>query len=107
MSATVHVDDIGTVFKATIKDEDGVVVDVSGASTMGLVFNQPDGTPVYKTAVHATDGTDGVIQYTTVAGDIDQAGNWRVQGYVAIATSEFHSDVHAFRVHSNLPLPPT
>lgn len=105
MSATIHVDDIGTVFKATIKDEDGVVVDVSAASTMELVYRKPDGTAVVQTAVHTTDGTDGVIQYTTVDGDMDTEGEWRVQGFVVIATSEFHSDVHRFRVYPNLARP--
>lgn len=105
MSATIHVDDIGTVFKATILDEDSVVVDVSGATTMELVFRKPDGTAVVQTAVHTTDGEDGVIQYTTIADDIDSDGEWRVQGYVKISTSEFHSDVHRFRVYPNLERP--
>jgi hypothetical protein len=99
------VDDIGTVFKATIKDEDGVVVDVSGAGTLELVFRKPDGTAVVKTAVFTTDGEDGVIQYITIADDMDTEGEWRVQGYVKIATSEFHSDVHRFRVYPNLSRP--
>lgn len=105
MSAEIHVGDVGTVFQATIKDEAGAVVDVSTASTLELVFNKPDETPVVKTAVHVSDGVDGQIKYISIAADIDQAGSWRVQGYAEIGTAVFHSDVHVFKVHPNLPRP--
>lgn len=105
MSAQIHVDDVGTVFKATIKDEDGAIVNVSTASTKEMVFHKPDGTPVVKTAVFATDGTDGVIKYVTVTDDTDQDGDWQVQGYVVIGTAIFHSDIHVFKVFPNLSRP--
>lgn len=106
MTAEIHVDDIGTRFEATIKDETGAVVDVSAAVTLEMVFSKPDETAVVKTALKLTDGTDGVIYYDTIDGDTDQAGSWRVQGYAALdADHVYHSDIHVFRVYPNLPRP--
>ena len=34
MSEQIHLNDIGTQFKVTVKDEDSVVVDLSSASTL-------------------------------------------------------------------------
>lgn len=99
MSAQVHVGDIGTVFEATIKDQDGAVVDVSTAAVRQLLFKKPDGTVVPKTATLVTSGVDGKVKYVTgVAGDIDQPGEWFLEGYVEIGSGKWHSDVLAFTV---------
>lgn len=106
MTAEIHVNDIGTRFQATIKDETVAVVDVSSATTLEMVFNKPDGTPVVKTAELLAGGTDGVIYYDTIASDLDQTDSWRVQGYAALdADHIYHSDIHVFRVYPNLPRP--
>ena len=41
MASEIHVDDVGTKFLATIKD-DGVVVDISTASSITMKFRKPD-----------------------------------------------------------------
>jgi hypothetical protein len=76
--------DIGTIFRKTIKDQDGVVVNISTATTKELIFTKPDGTQLTKTAVYTTDGTDGKIQYVAVAGDLDLEGKWGYHGHVII-----------------------
>jgi hypothetical protein len=98
----IHKDDIGVVFEFTVKDQDGVVVDVSGASTKTFIFDKPDGTNVNKTASFGTDGTDGILTYTTVSGDLDQIGIWHHQAHVVIPSGDFHSDITEFRVYPNL-----
>ena len=50
MATYVHNADIGTIFELTITDEDGVVIDVSTASTKYIYFQKPDGTKVKETA---------------------------------------------------------
>ena len=102
MTGEVHVDDVGTVFQVTIKDEDEVVVDVSNALTKTIYFRKPNGTLLTKTASFVTDGTDGQIKYTTESGDIDAAGNWSLQSFVDFGTTEFYSDIHKFTVYNNL-----
>ena len=94
--------DIGTVFRGTIKDQDNAVVDVSGATTKTIILLKPDGTSISKAASFYTDGTDGILKYTTVDGDISMCGKWRIQWYVVIATGEWRTNTITFKVYDNL-----
>ena len=66
---TVRKDDIGTVFEVTVKDN-GIVVDVSSVSVKQIKFLKPDGTIDTQTAAFKTNGTDGIIIYTAISGDL-------------------------------------
>ena len=96
----IHVNDIGTQFKLTILDG-GTALDVSTA-TKKINFRKPDGTCLEKTASNFTDGTDGIIYYTTESGDLDVVGTWKMQAFVDFGATEFYSDVHSFKVHKNI-----
>jgi hypothetical protein len=99
----IHVGDVGTVITLTIYEDDGTtVVDVSSATTKTIYFKSPSGTKKNATASFTTDGKDGKIYYTTVAGFIDTAGVWEVQGYVEIGTAKYYSTKGRFQVHGNL-----
>lgn len=109
-SGEARVGDVGTIFRATIKD-DGVVVDVSTATTKQLIFRKADGTVVAKDATFTTDGTDGKIEYATeaavvgppaVAAFLSVAGQWAYQGYIVSAAGSWKSDIEQFVVHANL-----
>lgn len=102
MAAEIHVDDVGTSFEATVKDEESEIVDVSSADEKVLKFQKPDKTVVEKTASLVTDGTDGKIKYVSEEDFLDLPGLWSVQGYVVLGGGQFHSDIHKFRVHRNL-----
>lgn len=94
---TIKVGDIGTVFRLTIIDcSTQAVVDLSSQSAMVFNFKKPDGTIVQKTPVFTTDGTDGQVEYTTVSGDIDQAGQWFLQGNVTITAGQFSTGIVPF-----------
>ena len=97
----IYVNDIGTIFRATIKDG-GVEKDISSATVMQIIFRDPDGVETTKTAVFTTDGSDGKIQYTTVSGDLDLAGKWVLQGYVETPAGKWHSSWYPFLVNENL-----
>lgn len=99
----VHVGDIGTVFRLTIYD-DTTLANLSGATTKQILFSKPSGMLLTKTAVFTTDGTDGKIQYVTVAGDLDEAGQWTIQGYLVLSTWTGHTDKHHLSVYANVPL---
>jgi hypothetical protein len=101
MASEIHVNDIGTRFLATIKD-DGVVVDVSNASVINMIFKKPDDQVVYKSASLLTDGVDGKIYYDTVAGDLDEAGQYKLQGRVSLPSGTYFTDIYTFQVHCNL-----
>jgi len=94
----IHVNDVGTQFVVTIVDCDDVAVDISAFTPLQITFAKPDGTTVVQTASFYTDGTDGKIYYTTIAGDIDTAGTWQLQGLVG----GFYSSIGSFTVNRNL-----
>ena len=102
MSANeVHKDDIGTVFEVALMDGSSIV-NVSAATTKEIIFEKPDGSTLTKTAEFVTSGSDGKIDYTTVAGDLDTIGRWKIQAYVVLAAGSWKSDVAEFSVHDNL-----
>ena len=102
VTTEIHVGDIGTIFEITVKDG-AAIVNVSSATTKELFFLKPDGTKVTKPLVFKTDGTDGILRYTTtVATDLDKDGTWTLQVHVVISTGEWRSSTPAFTVHKNL-----
>ncbi len=101
----IHGSDIGSVIIATISSA-GVVANVSDASDSGtkeLVFRDPSENLLTKNAVFTTNGTDGKIQYTSVAGDFDEAGRWRIQAHISDADEDYFANVGEFTVLGNLP----
>jgi len=100
-SEEIHKNDVGTVFELTVKDGSSTV-NLSSATKKQIIFSKPDATTSTKTASFKTDGTDGILSYVTVAGDLDQSGDWQVQAYVEITSGKWHSDVATFTVYDNL-----
>lgn len=101
MASEIHVDDIGTKFSITIKDGD-TAVDISNATSIVLTFKKPDDELIYRSGVFTTDGTDGGVYYDVVAGDLDEAGYYKLQGVVSSPSGVFHTNIHSFQVHCNL-----
>lgn len=93
--------DVGTVFRGTFK-EDGTAFSISGATTKDIIFEKPDGTTVTKAGSFFTDGSDGVLQYASIANDLNIGGKWRLQGYIVTPQGSWHSDVVNFKVYDNL-----
>ncbi len=100
--AEVHVDDVGTRFKLTLEDGDGTAVNIATATVKEFVFRRPDGTTLEVDASFFTDGSDGILYYDTVDGDINMAGQWKVQAYVLMTGFGGHSEERVFQVHKNL-----
>ena len=93
----IHKEDIGTLFKLTIVDQDGVIVDVSSDPSPEIKFKV--GSQVLtRVAKFTTDGTDGVIEYTTVSGDLNVKGNWTMQGHIILTSGEWHTTKVNFKV---------
>lgn len=101
MSSQIHVNDVGTTLIGTVLDS-GVAVDISSASSIQMLIKKPDQTTLTKTASFNSDGTDGKMKYVTVSGDIDQAGNYKIQGKVVLGTATYFSSVSTFKVYCNL-----
>jgi BppU N-terminal domain len=99
----IRIGDKNTVIECTVKDQTGAVVGLVTTTSKQFIFRKPDGTAVVKNAEFTTDGSDGKIRYLTLATDLDIAGDWQLQVYVAWTTQEWRSDIQNFIVHPNLP----
>lgn len=105
MTAQIRVGDIGTVIRLTFKDENNAPLNISAQTTLEFYFQKPDRTVVVKNASVETDGSDGSAIYTLVQDDIDQDGNWKIEGKVALPTGTWKTDIHIFPVGEVLPEP--
>ena len=98
----IHEGDIGTVFEFLVKDGDEVR-DLSAATKVELKLGKPSGASVTKALAFKTDGTDGLVQWTTAqASDLDEHGNWQAQVICTFAGGLWHSDIVPFKVYRNL-----
>jgi hypothetical protein len=98
----IHVDDLGTKFVVTVKDG-ATVINVSAATTKEIIFKKPSGTKLTTTASFETDGSDGVLIYTTTGTELDEAGTYKIQAHVVLsAGNDFHSDISTFKVYRNI-----
>ena len=71
-------DSFGTTIALTVV-QDTVAQDISSYTAIAFIFRSPSGVSTSKVGAFTTDGTDGVVEYTLIAGDIDVEGVWRVQ----------------------------
>jgi hypothetical protein len=101
MASEIHYGDIGVNFNITVMNGDAVL-NVSNANSISIIFQKPDSSDLTKTASLVTNGTDGKIKYTTVAGDLDQIGTWQIQARVDFGASVFSTDVQKFKVYRNI-----
>lgn len=98
----IHQNDIGVAFRATVT-ENSVAVDISTATTLQLIFQKPGGTSSTKTASFYTDGVDGIMQYISESGFLNESGKWRMQGYIYLSSSGvYHTETESFKVKANL-----
>jgi hypothetical protein len=101
MASEIHMNDIGTQFILTIKDQDGNIVDLSTCLSKSVIFQKPDLSSHTKAATFVTNGSDGKIYYTATSGDIEQDGFWRIQGRVEFATGIWSTNTTQFIVYPN------
>ena len=101
MASEIHYGDIGVNFNITVMNYT-VPLDVSNADDIYIIFQKPDSSDLTKTAALTTNGTDGKIKYTTVAGDLDQIGTWQIQARVDFGASVFSTDIQKFKVYRNI-----
>jgi len=104
MASEIHKDDVGTRFLITVKD-DGSLVNisgVSGGSVHQVSFRKPSDSIIERNATLQDYGISGVMYYDTVAGDLDEAGVYKLQAKVIIPSGTYYTDLYTFKVHSNI-----
>jgi len=93
---------IGLIFKFTVI-EDGATVNISTATIKNFVFRRPvSDTDLSVPASFFTDGKDGILQYVTVSGDLNETGLWTAQAYLEMGGFKGFTDTTSFIVESNL-----
>jgi hypothetical protein len=102
MIEEIHENDAGTLFTVPLSDA-GQAVDLSAAITKEIIFLKPTGETLVKDAEFVTDGSDSLLKYISVLGDLVPSGAWRIQAHVALPSGEWHSNVRDFTVYRNLP----
>ena len=102
LQKTVAKDAIGVAFQYTIM-ENGAAINISSATIKRFVFRKPvSDTDLTENATFYTDGKDGILQYTTISGDLNEAGLWTVQAYLSVGGFSGYTDTGTFIVESNL-----
>lgn len=101
----LHVGDYGIDLVLVIRDRKSKIVDISSATEMKFLFQRPSGSTFYTIANLYTDGKDGKIKYQLQPDDLDESGEWKLQGVITSGTSsELHADIEKFNVGDNITL---
>lgn len=98
---SLHVNDYGTAFRLTIKDQDDNVVNLSSGSGT-ITFYKPDKTTFTRSLTMPNGGSDGLVSYTTQSGEMNQVGIWSLSAYIMIPSGNYSTNVPEFRVLANL-----
>ena len=99
--ADIFVGDAGTVIDITVK-ENGVAKDISNATTKEFRLRRPDGSVLKKTVAFKTDGTNGILTYTSIATDFNERAGYTWQVFYITPSGSWHTTRVKFNVEWNL-----
>lgn len=97
-----QINNAGIEFVVKFLDQNEQPLDISGATSISIAFQEPDGTQNTVTAQYVTNGIDGEIYYVTNNTDIDEVGLWFVQGQVTVGGSVLTTALGQFEANENL-----
>lgn len=101
----LFVGSVGVELVVQFIDCDGPIkLATEGLNVLEIRIQNPAGATTSHVAAYVTDGEDGKIRYITVAGDLDVAGNWKIQGFASNAgpAKLIPSDIGKFVVEQTL-----
>lgn len=105
MSLThIHENDLGTEFIVQVVDAvTENAIDLTGYTTLEIIFELPDGTTATKTAVEE-DLATGKIKWVSTAAFLTPSGVWKLQGHVAHSGNgtDHKTEVVPFKVYANI-----
>lgn len=93
---------VGILLVFTVLDENGAIMDVSLSTSIELIFRKSDDEVITRVGTFHTDGTDGLVDYHTVAGDLTVSGEWLVQAKITTNSHVLFSRKKEFTVLSNI-----
>ena len=94
-------DDIGNILVLTVLEDD-VAKDLSAATVKEYFIKKPNEIVSKVTAAFNTDGIDGKLTYTFIAGDLDIIGQYEVQIAITSPTWTGKSSSYHFLVRDTL-----
>ncbi len=98
VSAEIHLNDVGTIFKIKVLNQAGVIVPVIG-DIVEIKFKKPDYTTQ---TVNPLINIEGVLSFTSTVGFLDKIGTWKMQAKVINTDGTWYSNITEFEVHNNL-----
>jgi len=97
--------DVGISIIVAVVDPSGNPVDIRTASAKTIRLGYPDGSSKDFTAGFLTDGGDGQLVYIIQAADLDQVGEFEVQGIIVMGGATKSTRTSIFHVLDNIPAP--
>ena len=76
-----------------------VGVDLTLATAQKYKVIKPDGRNVEWSCTKETPITAGYLTYTTISGDLDVSGNYKLNAYLTFASGVFTGETAVFRVY--------
>ena len=94
MATEIFKGDLGTVIRLTTG------IDLTGNSLLQIWIKKPDGTFYQRTASVVGAASDGIIEYTTISVDLDEAGTYSTQAHVEFSAGaqKFNGTISEFDV---------
>lgn len=85
-------------FVFTIRNEDGLIVNLLPASAVTVVLKPANGARIIIAAPDLSDAALGIVSYTTLPTDLTTIGRWRAQCIVNDGALEYPSSIIQFTV---------
>ena len=98
----VQAENAGIEFIIQFLDQNENPLNISGATSISINFQAPDGTQYLKTAQFLTNGMDGNIYYVSLDTDFVESGLWYVQGSVVVGGATLTTQLGQFEVNGNI-----
>ena len=97
--ANIHKDDIGTEIRLQVM-KDGEAFPLENALTKQIKMKKPSESILVVDAEFYTDGSDGILTYTTIEDDLDEAGIYAVYAYLELSDTGWKGHTTSY----NLPV---
>jgi len=94
--------DLGNILRLTVNTADNEAKNISAATAITYLLKKPDETVSSLTAAFDTNGTNGKVIYTFIAGNLDQVGLYEVQVKIVTATWTGITSSYLFTVRNTL-----
>lgn len=89
----IYVSDWGVVFSVLTG------IDLTLATAYKLKIIKPDGRNVVWNCTVSSPATAGYLTYTSISGDLDVAGSYKLNSYVTFPSGVFTGETAVFRVY--------